>query len=80
MTINETQFETTMAEIVDELGYLLMELILVSFKKINMENDLLKELLEIKQKEQREHEFHDFGETEPGYPGEETRQGIAKSR
>ena len=45
-----------------------------------MENNLLKELLEIKQKEQREHEFHDFGETEPGYPGEETRQGIAKSR
>jgi hypothetical protein len=80
MTINETQFETTMAEIVDELGYLLMELILISFKKINMENDLLKELLEIKQKEQREHGFHDFGETEPGYPGEETRQGIAKSR
>jgi hypothetical protein len=33
MTINETQFETTMAEIVDELGYLLMELILISFKK-----------------------------------------------
>lgn len=38
------------------------------------------ELLEIKQEEQREHEFHGFGETESGYPGEETRQGIAKSR
>ena len=80
MTINETQFEKTMAQIVDELGHLLMELILVSFKKINMENHLLQELLEIKQEEQREHEFHGFGETESGHPGEETRQGIAKSR
>lgn len=80
MTINETQLETTMAEIVDELGCLLMEIILVSFKKINMENHLLKELLEIKQEEQKEHTFHSFGETESGYPGEETRQGIAKSR
>lgn len=80
MTINETQFEKTMDEIVDELGYLIMELILSSFKKINMENHLLQELLEIKQEEQREHELHDFGETESGYPGEETRQGIAKGR
>lgn len=80
MAINETQFEKTMDEIVDELGYLLMELILTSFKKINIENHLLQELLEIKQEEQREHEFHGFGETEPGHPGEETRQGIAKSR
>ena len=80
MTINETQFETTIAEIVDELGYLLMEMILVSFKKINMENHLLTELMEIKQEEQRKNEFNSFGETEPGHPGEETRQGIAKSR
>ena len=80
MTINETKFEKTMAEIVDELGYLLMEMILVSFKKINMENHLLKELLEIKQEEERENESHGFGETESGHPGEETRQGIAKSR
>ena len=57
MTINETEFEKTMAQIVDQLGYLLMEMILVSFKKINMENHLLKELLEIKQEEQREQEF-----------------------
>jgi len=80
MSINETQSEKTMAQIVDELSYLLMELILSSFKKINMENHLMTELLEIKQEEQREREFHGFGETEPGYPGEETRQGIAKSR
>ena len=80
MTINEAELEKTMAQIVDQLGYLLMEMILVSFKKINMENHLLTELLEIKQEEQREHELHGFGETESGYPGEETRQGIAKSR
>ncbi len=80
MTINEMEFEKTMAEIVDQLSILLMEMILVSFKKINMENHLLSELLEIKQEEQREREFHSFGETESGYPGEETRQGIAKSR
>ncbi len=80
MTIKETQLEKTMAEIVDELGNLVMELILVSLKKINSENHLLTELLEIKQEEQRENEFYGFGETEPGHPGEETRQGIAKSR
>ena len=72
MTINETELEKTIAKIVDQLGYLLMEMILVSFKKINMENHLLTELLEIKHEEQREHRFHGFGETESGYPGEET--------
>ncbi len=44
MTINEEEFAQTMAEIVDQLGYLVMEMILVSFKKINMENYLLKEI------------------------------------
>ena len=57
MTINEMEFEKTMAEIVDQLGYLVMEMILVSFKKINTENHLLKELLEIKQEEQKEQRF-----------------------
>ena len=57
MTINEEELEKIMAEIVDQLGRLLMEMILVSFKKINMENHLLKELLEIRQEEQREHEI-----------------------
>lgn len=75
MTINEMEFEKTMAEIVDQLSILLMEMILVSFKKINMENHLLSELLEIKQEEQREREFHSFGETEPGYPGRKPGKG-----
>ena len=38
--MNEEQLEKTMPEIVDQLGYLLMEMILASFKKINMENYL----------------------------------------
>ena len=49
MTIDETQLEKTMAQIVDELGCLIMEMILVSFKKINMENHFFQKLLEIKQ-------------------------------
>ena len=57
MTTNEMELEKTMAQIVDQLGYLLMEMILVSFKKINMENLLLNELLEIKQEEQKEQKF-----------------------
>ncbi len=57
MAINEMELEKTMAQIVDQLGYLLMEMILVSFKKINMENLLLNELLEIKQEEQKEQRF-----------------------
>jgi hypothetical protein len=57
MATNEMELEKTMAQIVDQLGYLLMEMILVSFKKINMENLLLNELLEIKQEEQKEQKF-----------------------
>jgi len=57
MPINEIELEETMAKIADQLGYLLMEMILVSFKKLNMENHLLKELLEIKQEEQKEQRF-----------------------
>lgn len=43
--MNEEQLEKTMAEIVDQLGYLLMEMILASFKKINMENSPFKVVL-----------------------------------
>jgi len=57
MAINEMELEKIMAQIVDQLGYLLMEMILVSFKKINMENLLLNELLEIKREEQKEQRF-----------------------
>jgi len=35
-----------MAQIVEQMGYLMMDIILMSFKKINTENQLLKELLD----------------------------------
>jgi hypothetical protein len=38
--MNEEQLEKTMDEIIDQLGYLLMEMILASFKRINTENYL----------------------------------------
>lgn len=55
--MNEEQMEKTMNEIIDQLGYLLMEMILASFKKINMENYLLQELMEAKMQERNRSEF-----------------------
>ena len=55
--MNEEQLEQTMAEIVDQLGYLLMEMILAGFKRINMENYLLQELMEAKLQERNQQEF-----------------------
>ena len=46
MNIDEEEFEKTMAQIVEQMGYLMMDIILMSFKKINTENQLLKELLD----------------------------------
>ncbi|MBT6748854.1 MAG: hypothetical protein HOA72_07865 [Desulfobacula sp.] len=48
MNIDEEEFEKTMAQIVEQMGYLMMDIILMSFKKINTENQLLKELLDAK--------------------------------
>jgi hypothetical protein len=55
--MNEEQMEKTMNEIIDQLGYLLMEMILASFKKINMENYLLQELMEAKMQERNQPEL-----------------------
>lgn len=55
--MNEEQLEKTMDEIVEQLGYLLMEMILASFKKINMENYLLEEFIEAKMQERKQPEF-----------------------
>ncbi len=57
MNIDENEFEIKMAQIVDQMGYLMMDIILMSFKKINIENQLLKELLEARMKE---HHVEDF--------------------
>ena len=72
MNIEEEEFEMRMAQIVDQMGYLMMDIILMSFKKINTENQLLKELLEARLQAYSEEEFQSFGKTESGYPGEET--------
>ena len=57
MTIDQMDIEKTMSQIVDQMSYLLMEMILVSLKKITVENHFLKELMEIEQEEQKENEF-----------------------
>ena len=54
MHIDETEFETKMAQIVDQMEYLMMDIILLSIKKINMENQFLKELSEIRLKDRKE--------------------------
>jgi len=53
----EEEFENRMAQIVDQMGYLMMDIILMSFKKINTENQLLKELLEARLQAYNEEEF-----------------------
>jgi hypothetical protein len=55
--MNEEQLEKTMDEIIDQLGYLLMEMILASFKRINTENYLLQEFMEAKMQERNQPEF-----------------------
>ena len=69
---NERELEEKITEIVDQMGYLLMDVILISLKKINTENQTLKELFDIRMEELREDRYYSFGETESGYPGEET--------
>ncbi len=69
--MNEEQLEIKMARIVDQMESLITDIILISLKKINMENQLLQELQEIRL-EDREEEFYNFGKTESGHPGEET--------
>ena len=38
--MTEEQLETRMAQIVDQMGYLMMDILLMSLKKINSENQL----------------------------------------
>ncbi len=54
MHIDENELEKKMAQIVDQIGVLMMDIILMSFKKINTENMLLDELLEIRMQEQKQ--------------------------
>ena len=57
MHIDEEELEKKMAQIVDQMGLLMMDIILLSFKKINTENLLLDELLEIRMQEQKQEDF-----------------------
>ena len=69
---NEQELEEKMTKIVDQMEYLLMDVILISLKRINTENQMLKELFDVRMEELREERYYSFGETESGYPGEET--------
>jgi len=53
----EEELEERIEQITEQLGYLLMDMILMSFKKINTENQLLKELLEARLHFKREEDF-----------------------
>ena len=44
-------FEKKMEQITDQLGYLFLDMVLMSVKKINSENTILKELLEARTEE-----------------------------
>ena len=57
MHIDEEELEKKMVQIVDQMGFLMMDIILMSFKKINTENLLLDELLEIRMQEQKQEDF-----------------------
>ncbi len=57
MHIDEEELEKKMTQIVDQMGLLMMDIILMSFKKINTENLLLDELLEIRMQEQKQEDF-----------------------
>ena len=57
MKIDEEEFEKTMAQIVEQMGCLLMDIILMSFKKINTENLLLKEFWETRSQAHQEEDF-----------------------
>ncbi len=72
--MTEEQLETRMSQIVDQMGYLMMDVLLMSLKKINTENQLLQELQEIRLNDRKD-EFYNFGETEPGSAGEQLGKG-----
>ncbi len=57
MAIDEEELENKVAQIVDQVGYLMMDIILMSFKKINTDNQLLKELLEARLQAHNDEEF-----------------------
>jgi antitoxin component of RelBE/YafQ-DinJ toxin-antitoxin module len=57
MHIDEEELEEKMSQIIDQMGLLMMDIILMSFKKINTENLLLDELLKIRMQERKQENF-----------------------
>ena len=57
MNIDEEELENKVAQIVDQMKYLMMDIILMSFKKINTDNQLLKELLKARLQAHNEEGF-----------------------
>jgi len=57
MNIDEEELDNKVAQIVDQMGYLMMDIILMSFKKINTENQLLKEFWEARSQAHQEEDF-----------------------
>ena len=72
--MNEEQLEIKMARIVDQMESLIMDIMFIRLKKINMENQRVQELQEIRMEERKE-EFYNFGKTEPGSAGEQPGKG-----
>ena len=54
---NEQELEEKMTKIVDQMGYLLMDVILISLKRINTENQMFKELFDIRMEELKDDGF-----------------------
>ena len=73
--MNESELETKMEQIIDQMGDLMMDVILMSFKKINTHNQLFHELMEIRLENRKEENFYSFGETESGPAGEQPGKG-----
>ncbi len=57
MNIDEGEFENKIAQIVGQMDYLMMDIILMSLKKINIENQLLKEFWEARSQANREEDY-----------------------
>jgi cupin superfamily acireductone dioxygenase involved in methionine salvage len=53
----DEEFERKIEQITDQFGYLLMDIIVMSFKKINIENQKLKEFLDAKLQVHKEEAF-----------------------
>lgn len=59
MNIGEHEYEKKMVQIVEQMEYLMMDVILRCIKKINMENQFVSEVQDIKLEERLENRRHE---------------------